>query len=65
MGVCNNSQQMFILPLWSVFVQCLGYICPTMDTFCIAIRTYSFISEIYAVAYLNVIEFDFSFSFAM
>ena len=56
---------MFILPLWSVFVQCLGYICPTMDTFCIAIRTYSFISEIYAVAYLNVIEFDFAFSFAM
>ena len=56
---------MFILPLWSVFVQCLGDICPTMDTFWIAIRTYSFIPEVHAVEYVKVIEFDFVFSFAM
>ena len=31
---------MFMLLLWSMFVQCLGYICPTIDTFWIAIPTF-------------------------
>ena len=37
--VWNNSLQMFILRLWSLFVQCLACICPAMDTFWIAIST--------------------------